>query len=293
MNFADRLAKAIKDKGSPICVGLDPHFELLPEEFKKQKPFEAIWNFNRAILDVISPLVPIVKPQLAFYERWGVDGIRAFEATIKYAKELRLLVLVDGKRNDIGSTAQAYAEAYLSSKAGGFGAYIDALTVNAYLGSDGIKPFLEICKKEDKGIFVLVKTSNPSSGELQDLEMKNGGTVKEQLARNLALWGNDLVGKSGYSSLGAVVGATYPEDLQNLRKLMPKQFILIPGFGAQGATAKDLQACFDQEGGGAIVNSSRGITFAYREKEYAGMNFAEAAQRAVEKMREELEKTRS
>lgn len=288
MNFADRLVQAIKEKGSPICVGLDPHFELLPEAFKKQKPFEAIWNFNRAILDAISSLVPIVKPQLAFYERWGVEGMRAFWETIKYAKELGLLVLVDGKRNDIGSTAQAYAEAYLSSEAGGFGAYVDALTVNAYLGSDGIRPFVEICKKEDKGIFVLVKTSNPSSGELQDLELKSGEKLKEKLAKDLALWGQELTGKSGYSSLGAVVGATYPEDLQSLRKLMPQQILLIPGFGAQGATAQDLKTCFDQKGGGAIVNSSRGITFAYREKEYADLSFTEAAKRAVLAMQKEL-----
>lgn len=289
MNFADRLIAAIKNKKSVACVGLDPHWDQIPAFLKEGRtPGEAILAFNKGIIDAISDLVPIVKPQLAFYEKFGMDGLGAFWETIKYAKEKGLLVLADGKRDDIGSTAVAYAQAYLDTK-GEFGQYIDALTVNAYLGSDGVKPFVDLCREHDKGIFVLVKTSNPSSGELQDLRLADGMTVKEKMASLVARWGQDLEGKEGYSAIGAVVGATYPEDFEKLRAQMPQQIFLIPGYGAQGGTAADLKTCFDEQGLGAIVNSSRGIIFAYtKDSKYSEEDFAEAAREAVLKMNGEL-----
>jgi len=292
MNFADTLNGAIQRKGTPICVGLDPHWGQIPSFLKKEtsSPGEAIFLFNKGIIDAISEFVPIVKPQLAFYEKFGIDGIKAFSETIKYAKEKGLLVLADGKRNDIGSTATAYAEAYLSNACEDFGRNIDALTVNGYLGSDGIRPFLEVCKNEGKGIFVLLRTSNSSAGELQDIELKEGGKMLDQIASLISVWGTDLVDESGYSSVGAVVGATYPEEAALLRKKLPNTIFLVPGYGAQGGGADDVKPCFNKDGLGAIVNSSRGIIFAYQKDEkYAEKDFAAAAREATLKMKEELQ----
>ena len=274
MHFADLLTDAIQKK-SPICVGLDPALDKLPEGIAKDA--KGLLDFSTGIIDAVKDIAACVKPQMAYYEVLGWEGMRAFWETCAYAKLHGLLVIADGKRNDIGSTCDAYAEAYLYKDSP-----IDALTVSPYLGSDGVKPFIERCKKNEKGIFVLVKTSNPSSGELQDLPTGDE-TVHEHMAQLVASWGADVLGTSShYSSVGAVVGATYPEELKYLRSLMPNTIILIPGFGAQGGTAADVKAGF-VNGNGAIVNSSRGIIFASK-----GKDWKEAAGKAAEKMKMEL-----
>ena len=279
MNFADQLSKEILSKNSRVCVGLDPVFEKLPAQFKNVEPSKAFFEFNKAIIDEIAPHAVVVKPQLAFYEVLGAKGIEAFEKTVHYAKSKGLLVLADGKRNDIGSTAEAYAKAFF----GTFG--VDALTVNGYLGYDGIKPFLDYCKK-DKGIFVLVKTSNPSSGEFQDLKAEGGKHFYEIMAHSVSKWGVEAMGDE-YSSVGAVVGATFPEQAKKLRREMKHAFFLVPGFGAQGGTAQDVKNCFDENGSGAIVNSSREIIYAFA-KDKSDSKFAESAGKAAEKMKDEI-----
>lgn len=268
-NAADSLIKAIKEKNNPTVVGLDPYLDQIPQFLKDKhanNSFEAardvIINFNKAIIDAIYDIVPAVKPQIAFYEKYGSNGIIAFEETIKYAKNKGLFVITDGKRNDIGSTAQAYAEAHLGkvdlvdgSKKSSFDA--DYLTVNAYLGSDGIKPFIDVCKTYDKGVFALVKTSNPSASEFQDKQIKGGKELYIEIAKYINKIGKEVMGESGYSSIGAVVGATYPAQAKKLRKIMPKTIFLVPGYGAQGGKADDVMHCFNEDGLGAIVNSSR------------------------------------
>ncbi len=279
MHFADSLTKAITDK-SPVCVGLDPALEKLPEGITKDA--KGLLNFSTGIIDAVKDIAACVKPQMAYFEALGWEGMRAFWETCAYAKLQGLLVIADGKRNDIGSTCDAYAEAYLHKASP-----IDALTVSPYLGSDGIKPFIERCNKNEKGIFVLVKTSNPSSGELQDLPTGDE-TVHEHMAQLVASWGAELLGPSShYSSVGAVVGATYPEELKYLRSLMPNTPILIPGYGAQGGTAADVKAGF-VNGTGAIVNSSRSIIFASK-----GKDWREAAHAAAKTMAGELRKALS
>ncbi|MDD5103199.1 MAG: orotidine-5'-phosphate decarboxylase [Candidatus Peribacteraceae bacterium] len=274
MNFADVLTDAIQQK-SPVCVGLDPALDKLPEGIVKDA--KGLLNFSTGIIDAVKDIAACVKPQMAYYEVLGWEGMRAFWETCAYAKLQGLLVIADGKRNDIGSTCDAYAEAYLHKDSP-----VDALTVSPYLGSDGVKPFIERCNKNEKGIFVLVKTSNPSSGELQDLPTGDE-TVHEHMAQLVTSWGADVLGPSShYSSVGAVVGATYPEELKYLRSLMPNTPILIPGYGAQGGTAGDIKAGF-VNGNGAIVNSSRGIIFASKRKDWK-----EAAAKAAEKMKGEL-----
>lgn len=274
MHFADVLTDATQKK-SPVCVGLDPALDKLPEGITRDA--KGLLDFSTGIIDAVKDIAACVKPQMAYYEVLGWEGMRAFWNTCAYAKLHGLLVIADGKRNDIGSTCDAYAEAYLQKDSP-----IDALTVSPYLGSDGVKPFIERCKKNEKGIFVLVKTSNPSSGELQDLPTGDE-TVHEHMAQLVASWGLDSLGKeSGYSAVGAVVGATYPEELKYLRSLMPHAIILIPGFGAQGGTAADVVPGFIN-GKGAIVNSSRGIIFASK-----GKDWKEAAAKAAEKMKGEL-----
>ncbi|MCD6414971.1 MAG: orotidine-5'-phosphate decarboxylase [Candidatus Diapherotrites archaeon] len=281
-NFADILLAAIDKKQNPSVVGLDPRLDRIPDSIKEGKtPGEAILDFNKGIIDAISHVVPMVKPQIAFYEQYGADGIRAFIETIEYARSKKLLVLEDVKRNDIGSTAKAYAEAHLGGAFGG-----DAVTVNAYLGSDGVKPFLEKTS-EGKGLFILVKTSNPSSGELQDKLLDDGRAVYELMAELVDKWGNDCIGERGYSAVGAVVGATYPKEAELLRKVMPRAIFLVPGYGAQGGGADDVVPCFNPDGYGAVVNSSRGVIFAY---EKLGGEFDEAAGRAAEAMREDISK---
>ncbi|PJC37385.1 orotidine-5'-phosphate decarboxylase [Candidatus Peregrinibacteria bacterium CG_4_9_14_0_2_um_filter_53_11] len=295
-NFADRLTAAIKQKGTPICVGLDPRIEQIPSFIRdvylakdgEETPAavaDTFIEFNKGIIDVVADLVPVVKPQFAFYLRYGSQGVRAFEETCAYAQQAGLIVLADAKSNDIGSTAQAYAEGFLGADAP---LSCDALTVNAYLGADGIKPFTELCKKNGKGVFVLVKTSNPSSGDLQD-RITDGEkmSIHELMAHFVESWGADEMGESGYSSVGAVVGATYPQEAARLREIMPHAYFLVPGYGAQGGGAADVKPCFDSQGGGALVNSSRGIIFAW-EKDCKERNYQDSAREAVEEMKKDL-----
>jgi len=302
-NFADRLNEAIKAKGSAICVGLDPRLDQIPSQITEAAAKEhkdplvaaaaAIIEFNKGIIDAVHDLVPCVKPQVAFYEVFGAAGMQAFKETIDYAQEKGLLVIADVKRNDIGSTAKAYADAYLGmvdvygESRAVFDA--DAITVTPYLGYDGIKPFIENCKEFGKGIFILVKTSNPSSGDLQDLKIEEGNSIFEIIGNFVESWGADDIGKSGYNFVGAVVGATYPEQAEQLRKIMPNSIFLVPGYGAQGGGAQDVKPCFNEDGLGAIVNSSRGITFAYEKSdEYDEKTYAQAARAAVEAMKKDL-----
>jgi len=302
-NFADKLITEIKNKKSSICVGLDPRLDLIPNfivEKHRQKEgdtfacvSQVLVEFNKGIIDAIKDLVPCVKPQIAFYEMFGFPGIWAYQETCAYAKSQGLIVVGDVKRNDIDSTASAYAKAYLG-KVDLFGKKIevctcDAITVNAYLGYDGVKPFIEECHANAKGIFVLVKTSNKSSGDLQDRNVDNYATLYEMLAHLLDSWGSDDIGDCGYSSIGAVVGATYPDQAKKLRKIMPNTIFLVPGYGAQGGTAEDVKACYNEDGLGAIINSSRGITFAYKnDKKFDEKNYADASREAVIKMQKDL-----
>ena len=305
-NAADRLIKNIDDKKNPSVVGLDPFLEYIPNFLKKKylgNSFEAtrdvIIEFNKTIIDAIADIVPAVKPQIAFYEKYGSNGIIAFEETIKYAKKQGLFVIGDCKRNDIGSTAQAYAQAYLgeidlidSSKKPSFN--VDCLTVTPYLGSDGIEPFIDICKTHGKSIFVLVKTSNPSAGEFQDKIIENGNPLYEEVAKYVSEAGSELVGYKGYSSIGAVVGAAYPYEAKRLRIIMPKSIFLVPGYGAQGGGAKDTVPCFNEDGYGAIVNSSRGILYAYKNekynKQFSEKQFTQAARQAAIDMQKDIAK---
>lgn len=299
--FVDRLIDAIKLKNNPTIVGLDPKVEYIPDFIKERyikdldKGADAygksIIEFNKKIIDNIYDIVPAVKPQLAYYEMYGIPGLIAFNETCKYAKSKGLIVVADGKRNDIGSTSQAYADAYLGSS-DMFGFDVDALTVNPYLGIDGVKPFIDNCIKYDKGIFILVKTSNKSSGQLQDLTVENERTLYETVASLVDKWGNDLVGEYGYSSVGAVVGATYPNQAEKLRTIMKKAYILVPGYGAQGGTAKDAANNFNKDGLGAIVNASRSIICAYKSEKwkdkYDDNSFAEAARAEALFMKDDL-----
>ncbi|MFA5947384.1 MAG: orotidine-5'-phosphate decarboxylase [Candidatus Gracilibacteria bacterium] len=308
-NFADKLVEAIKAKGSCICVGLDPRLEKIPS-FIREKALsndansplkaaaEAVLEFNKGIMDSISDLVPVVKPQIAFYENLGFEGLRVYEETMKYAKSKGLLTIADAKRNDIGETATAYAKAFLGENilfedteneiiVPIYDA--DSITINPYLGWDSVKPFIDEARKYKKGVFILVKTSNKSSGDLQDLVMKDGKTVYEIIGYMVDSYGADDIGESGYSFVGAVVGATYPLQAEKLRQIMPNAMFLVPGYGAQGATAKDLRVCFDKDGLGAIVNNSRGIIYAYESLPGFGeKNYMEAARQAVKNMKEDL-----
>ena len=284
---------------------------FLPEELK-EKAFreygetlegaaEAIWQFNKAIIDATYDLIPAVKPQIAMYEMYGIEGLKAFAKTVAYCREKGLIVIGDVKRGDIGSTSAAYAAAHLGEVTVGsqtvapFGE--DICTVNPYLGSDGVQPFIKECAAHSKGIFVLVKTSNPSSGEFQDrLAADDDGQTRplyELVGKKVDEWASDpaLIGKSGYSEVGAVVGATYPQMGETLRRIMPKSYILVPGYGAQGGTGKDLVPFFDKDGLGAIVNSSRGIIAAYKKEPYAerfGSAYADAAREAVLDMKKDI-----
>ncbi len=280
----DRLCERIKETGNPTVVGLDTAASYLPRRAELSDDFEslasAVTDFNRAIIERIREIVPAVKVQIAYYEAMGVAGMRAFADTCEAARDAGMIVIADAKRNDIGATAGQYAEAFF-----GKAFYCDMLTVNGYLGTDGIAPFLA---KKDKGIFVLVKTSNPSGGELQDMKLENGLTVYERMAQLTDEWGRDSIGKSGYSDVGAVVGATYPKQAVALRAMLPHTFFLVPGYGAQGGGADGAVAGFDEKGGGGIVNSSRGIICAYKQEKYKGMKFDEAAYAACVDMREDL-----
>ena len=295
----NKLISNIRKTNAPIVVGLDPMLNYIPEHIQK-KAFaefgetlegaaEAIWQYNKGIVDATFDLIPAVKPQIAMYEQFGIPGLIAYKKTVEYCKSKDLVVIGDIKRGDIGSTSAAYAVGHLgqvqvgSKKYAGFDE--DFATVNPYLGSDGVKPFMYVCKEEKKGIFVLVKTSNPSSGEFQD-RVIDGRPLYELVGEKVAQWGDELMG-DGYSYVGAVVGATYPEMGKVLRKIMPKTFILVPGYGAQGGKGADLVHFFNEDGLGAIVNSSRGIIAAYKQekyKEFGAENYADASRAAVKDM---------
>jgi len=340
-SFADRLMDAIDCKHAPSCIGLDPRLEQMPNHIRHDavkkygETFEAVaacfFEFNKAIIDSVKDQVPAVKPQMAFYEAYGSPGVKAFKDTVDYAKKHGLLVIEDAKRGDIGSSSEAYSSGHIG-KVEFWGSRkecydVDAITVNPYLGSDGVMPFVKDCIRYGKGIFVLVKTSNPSSGQLQDAPSILGHPQLEKLqkkvvesgsmhlsdvsttpsdannaqigpnylrvARLVREWGVEAVGKRGYSSVGAVVGATYPNEARILREAIPTSFFLVPGYGAQGGSADDAMPCFNSDGYGAVVSSSRGVIFAYLTEPYKKLHsdteFDVAASKAAALMREELD----
>lgn len=299
----NKLIKEITKKNAPIVVGLDPMLNYIPEHVQKKAysefgetlegAAEAIWQYNKAIVDATYDLIPAVKPQIAMYEQFGIEGLKAFKRTVDYCKEKGLVVIGDIKRGDIGTTSAAYATGHLGKVTVGTKQYSlfdeDFVTVNPYLGTDGIKPFIDVCKEEKKGLFILVKTSNKSSGEFQD-KLIDGRPLYEIVGEHVAKWGEEHMGDK-YSYIGAVVGATYPEMGKVLRKVMPKSFILVPGYGTQGGKAEDLKPYFNEDGLGAIVNSSRGIIAAYKQEKYANFgeaNFADASRQAVIDMIEDI-----
>lgn len=299
----NKLVAKIQKTEAPIVVGLDPMMKFVPAHIQKaafdeygetlKGAAEAIWQYNKQIVDAIYDLVPAVKPQIAMYEQFGIEGMIAFKKTVDYCKEKDLVVIGDIKRGDIGSTSEAYAVGHLGKVQVGSNSFYgfdeDFATVNPYLGSDGVKPFMKVCAEEKKGIFVLVKTSNPSSGEFQD-RLVDGKPLYEVVGAQVDAWGSELMGDN-YSYVGAVVGATYPEMGKVLRDIMPKAYILVPGYGAQGGKGKDLVHFFNKDGLGAIVNSSRGIIAAYQQEQYKSfgdMNFADASRQAVIDMREDI-----
>ena len=302
----DQLIAKIIEKENPTVAGLDPRLEYLPkslldEHFNQGINLEtaarAILEFNKKILDSIHDLVPAVKLQIAYYEMYGLPGLSAFIETTRYAKERGLIVIGDVKRNDIGSTAQAYSNAYIGytplqeQLVQAFP--VDIITINPYLGSDGIKPFIENCKRYNKGVFVLVKTSNPSSGEFQDIMTQEGSKVYQKVAQKVTQWGQELMGSYGYSNVGAVVGATYPEQLTELRQIMPNTYFLVPGYGAQGGRARDILGGVDNRGLGSIINASRSIMCAYSDEawrdKFSPEEFALASRAEVIRMKKEIQ----
>lgn len=298
----DRLIENIVKMQNPTVAGLDPKLDYVPASIKEKcfakygKTLDgaaaALFEFNKALIDALCDIVPAVKPQAAYYEMYGWQGVKALCDTIAYARSKGMFVITDGKRNDIGTTMKAYATAHLGKTdvAGesveAFGA--DALTVNGYLGTDGIKPLAKVCAADDKGIFVLVKTSNPSSGELQDMKLSTDESVYEHMGRMCEGWGEELMGKYGYSAVGAVVGATYPEQLKEMRAKLPHTFFLVPGYGAQGGGAEDAKNAFDKNGLGAIINSSRGIMCAWKKQGLTEEDFAVAARNEAIRMKEDI-----
>ncbi len=305
--FIDRLIEEIRNKNNPGIIGLDPRIEEIPL-FIRDKNFNeygtnfkgvaaAILEFNKKIIDSLYDIVPAVKPQAAFYEMYGVEGLEALKSTIEYAKSKGLIVIADAKRNDIGSTAAAYSKAYIGKtfinknvEKTVFNA--DAVTVNPYLGYDGVKPFIEDCKKYRKGIFILVKTSNASSGDFQNLKTDRGTYIYEEAALKVDEWGADVTGKYGYSSIGAVVGATFPQQIEKIRSLLKKAFILVPGYGRQGGTAEDAAKAFFKDGMGAVVNSSRNVIYAWKSdiwaNKYTERNFTDAARAEAIRMKKDI-----
>lgn len=286
MNITDILVKKIAEKNNPTVVGLDPRAEYIPDELKRgdgpDGAAAAIFEFNKNIIDAVKDIVPAVKIQSAFYEMYSSAGISAMERTARYAKDAGLITIADVKRNDIGSTAEAYASAYLC------GGPYDYITVNPYPGYDGIKPFIDACERNGKGIFVLARMSNPSAVQLQNVEDREGKPLFLRVGELIAEWGKSTVGECGYSAVGAVVGATNPAEARSLREKLAGVFFLVPGYGAQGGKGKDAAASFDGNGSGAIVNNSRGIIAAYKNERYAGMTYFDAARAAAEDMRRDL-----
>ncbi len=304
--FADKLTQSIKRLNNPTVVGLDPNLLYIPE-YIKEKAFKehgeslkavakAYMEFNKKLIDCVYDIVPAVKPQLAYYEMYGIEGLNAFYETCKYAKSKGLIVIADGKRNDIGSTAKAYSSGYLGTspigKREASACDADALTVNPYLGIDGVEPFINDCKSFEKGIFILVKTSNKSSGQLQDIVTEDGLHLYEKVAQLVNEWGKEVMGECGYSSIGAVVGATYPKQAKVLRKIMKNAYILVPGYGAQGGTARDAVNSFNEDGTGAIINASRSIMCAWKAERWQGKytekDFDAAARQEAIRMRDEI-----
>ena len=277
-HFADRLAEAIEDVGSPVCVGIDPRYDRLPENLQGHGEIAAIEAFGLGVVEAVAGIAAAVKPQIAYFERYGSAGVAAYERIVLEARAAGIIVIGDVKRNDIGSTAEQYAVGHLAAEN-----TPDAITVNGYLGADGLTPFVDVARKAGKGIFVLVRTSNPSAAEVQDFTDMAGRPFYEHMAEQVAHLGKDkrLVGKSGYSCVGAVVGATYPEEAHRLRRIMPKQIFLVPGYGAQGGTAADCKAAFKGNGTGAIVNASRSVIYAFSRDEYAHMEWKDAIAEAA------------
>ena len=304
-NFADRLVRRIAELDNPTVMGLDPKLDYIPahliEEAKAEFPDDrekatahAIWLFNKALIDAVYDIVPAIKPQFAYYELYGIEALKVLDKTVKYAQEKGMIVIGDCKRNDIGATSTAYAEGILGSTELIDGSSssmmdMDCATVNGYLGIDGVKPFLDVCSRDGKGIFVLVRTSNPSAGDLQDLELSDGRKVYEAMAGLVNGWGSELVGEEGFSSVGAVVGATWPEQAVEIRKLMPNNLILVPGYGAQGAGPDAAVASFTADGRGSIVNASRSLMCAWKKREdLAPADFAQATRDEAIDMRTKL-----
>lgn len=301
-NIINKLIEKIKETNNPTVMGLDPRYEMLPRCVTEKYPLnlegvaQAIIEYNKALIDATYDIIPAVKPQIAFYEMFGIPGIQAFKKTCEYAKQKGMLVIADIKRGDIGSTAQGYSNAYLGkTKIGDIEQSIfdvDFVTINPYMGTDCVKPFIEDCKKYNKGLFILVKTSNPSSGELQDLKLETGEEVYTRVAKLVENWGEELRGMYNYSSIAAVVGATYPEQLKQIREIAPHTYFLIPGYGAQGGTAKDIAYGFDQNGLGGIVNASRSLMCAYKsdkwKNEFEEKDYAKATRAEAIRMRDEI-----
>ena len=301
-NMMDKLIDRIRETNNPTVIGIDPKYDMIPECIKNKYEqnmegvAKAIEEFNKALIDATFDIIPAVKINIAFYEMYGLEGMKVFEETCKYAKEKGMLVMADIKRGDIGSTSKAYSNAFLGRTQIGEKEEkiydVDFVTLNPYMGIDSVKPFIEDCKKYNKGAFIIVKTSNPSSGDLQDLKLENGEEVYTRVAKLVEEWGEDLRGKYGYSSISAVVGATYPKQLKDLRKTAPHTFFLIPGYGAQGGKAEDITLGFDSNGIGGIVNSSRGLMCAYKsdlwKDKYTEERFAEATRQEAIRMKNEL-----
>lgn len=301
----DQLIEKIKKTNNPTVVGLDPRLSFVPSFIKKQcyeaygktpkAATEAFYLFNKEIIDAVYDLIPAVKPQIAMYEQYGAEGIESYIKTIEYAKSKGLVIIGDIKRGDIASTAEAYSDGHIGKveiEEKTFEIYHeDFITLNPYLGWDSIEPYMQNCKKYEKGLFILVKTSNPNSGQIQDLDV-GGMTLFEKMGRFTSEWGKELIGQHGYSSIGAVVGATHKSQAETLRKQMPHTFFLVPGYGAQGGTAEDLSVCFDKDGLGAIVNSSRGIIAAYKKANCDEKDFAQASRQAVIDMKNDLNQFR-
>ena len=288
-SFADRLLEQSSKRASACVVGLDPRIDQMPafisQDGSRESVCGAITEFHELVLDAVADLVPAVKPQLAFFEQYGVAGMQAFENTVRSAKKRGLLVIADGKRNDISSTAEAYANAYLSPE----GSDCDALTVTPYLGRDSLIPFVEACRKHAKGLFVVLKTSNPGSKDFEDQPLEaTGRPLYEKIAGVLNELGDALVGESGYSSIGAVIGATFPAEGRRLRELMPRALILVPGYGAQGGSAKAAAECFNDDGLGAVVSSSRGITYAFGDPGISREAFVRSVREKTRRMIEEV-----
>ena len=301
-NAIDILIDRIKKTNNPTVLGLDPRYEMIPNCIKEKYDetlegiSKAIIEFNKRLIDATFDIIPAVKPQIAFYEMYGLDGMKAFEETCRYAKEKEMTVIADIKRGDIGTTAKAYSNAFLGrTKIGNREERIydvDFVTLNPYMGIDSIKPFLEDCKQYNKGVFILVKTSNPSSGDLQDVKLDNGEEVYLKVAKLIEEWGKDLIGEYGYSSASAVVGATYQKQLEEIRKVAKHSYFLIPGYGAQGGKAKDIAYGFDKNGLGGIVNASRSLMFAYKsdlwKEKYNEEEFEKATREEAIRMKNEL-----